>query len=175
MPDHLGPVREEMQAAVAAAPEEDGEEQLDLLPDPMAGLVENEAVSRRVRGRNKRDQELVDVYRRMGYRTPMERWFVLANMPVDELAKALSCKLIEAFDRQQRILEALAPYCHARAPIAVDAGEGVGGLVIIQGDGSTVQVAQRFDPRGEPVEPQNSADPGAVLDASVLDASEKSE
>lgn len=65
-----------------------------------------------------------------------------AMMPPDLLAQELGCSKLEAFDRWQRLQEALAPYLHQQMPRAVDVQGATAGILIL-GD-LTVQQRERI-------------------------------
>jgi len=143
-------------------------EHAGLQPGPGDGGVseagaqsEGEVDARRGPGRppgatNRRTQDWVD-YILARYRSPL---IVLAEMfsrPVGQLAKELDCTRAEALRYQIAAAKELAPYVHAKMPVAVQIdGKGVVQLVI-----ETV---------GEVAKPITGEDDGSVhLDAEVID------
>ena len=83
------------------------------------------AEARRGRGRpkgarNRRTAEMLEFLERLGYEPPMLKLARIAAADTRTMATALGCRKLEAFDRQQRALEALLPYWHQKLPQALE-------------------------------------------------------
>jgi hypothetical protein len=100
---------------------------LDRQPD-LLGLPMNprraEAIARRGAGRppgarNKRSEDVARwIVEEIG--DPLIRQAILATMPVEELAAAASCTVMEAIAEQRLAATLVLPYIHRRQPVAVD-------------------------------------------------------
>jgi hypothetical protein len=81
---------------------------------------------------NKRTEAMRDLYLRLGLPHPMLKMGQALAMPVEELAKALSCEKLDAFEIQRKIAADLMPYLESKMPTQVvgEAGEALPVLVI---------------------------------------------
>jgi hypothetical protein len=58
------------------------------------------------------------------YRSPLEVLAETFTRPVDELAKALGCKRLEAYQLQLQAARELAPYVHKKMPVEIAGADG---------------------------------------------------
>lgn len=106
-------------AAVADLPAE--ADQVDL---PLVPVAEHEAMPApssggRPGGSVARKTAEWQAYMLARYRSPLVVLAETFSRSVEELAQALGCTRLEAFDRQLRAADALAPFIHSRMPAAV--------------------------------------------------------
>jgi hypothetical protein len=96
-------------------------EQLDLLGLPVRATVDGapRGPGRPIGARNKRTVEFAK-FLLSRYASPLEVLAQMAVAPAAELARALSCSALEAFQEKRHAAIALAPYLHERQPIAVN-------------------------------------------------------
>lgn len=115
----------EVAQAVEAVSDRLAGEQLTLasIDELLNQATPQAAAARRGRGRpkgarNRRTAEMLEFLERLGYEPPMLKLARIAAADTRTMATALGCRRIEAFDRQQRALEALLPYWHQKLPQA---------------------------------------------------------
>jgi hypothetical protein len=101
------------------APDDGEGEQGDLLGLPTPdGMEPSRGPGRPPGRRNRRTEERAN-YLLSRYPSPLEGLAQIAAMPVAELAKRLGCTPLEALQEQRLSRIALAPYVHARMPVAI--------------------------------------------------------
>jgi hypothetical protein len=90
-------------------------------PGPTPGTAEPSVGKggRPAGARNRRTQEWVD-FIGARYRSPLVVLAEIYSRPVEDLAKALGCKKLEAFQLQLEAAKQLAPYLHQKLPLAVE-------------------------------------------------------
>lgn len=77
------------------------------------------SVGRPVGQRNVRNQRVAD-YLLARYRDPLEGLVQMAGLSVGDLAAALGCSKLEAFQEKRQCAVAALPYLHQRQALAVD-------------------------------------------------------
>lgn len=111
--------------SVLEAEEEPESAQLELLGAPITKeVIEMREEERRGPGRpkgsaNKRTTELA-AYLLSRYTSPIEVLAQIATAHVGQLAKSINCTKLEALQEKRLAAIALAPYLHAKMPVAVD-------------------------------------------------------
>lgn len=138
------------------------EDQLDMLPlAPSAGAkqapVDRRGPGRPAGARNKRTQEWAD-YLLARYTSPLVGLAEIANRPVTQLARELSCGHLDAAKLQMAAMTKLAEYVHQKQPTAVELGDGNQTLTLVIGQLPPVETVPReaLEPdaiviEGEPV------------------------
>jgi hypothetical protein len=108
-------------------PDEDGAEQLDLLPlsQPDSGKdaqkkgIQSKGPGRPPGARNK-STEAWQQYLLSKYPSPVEGLMATYSRPVADLARELGCSRYRAFQIQQKAMETVAPYVHKKQPMAIE-------------------------------------------------------
>jgi hypothetical protein len=104
-------------------PPTDEAQQLDLIgaekPEEFAARIERRGPGRPPGARNKRTQEWAEFLLARNA-SPLEVLMQIANARVDDLARQLGCKRLEALQEKRLAAIALVPYLHQKMPLAVD-------------------------------------------------------
>ena len=107
--------------------EDDGTEQLDLLPlsQPDSGReAQNRGIKSQGPGRppgsRNNSTEAWSQYLLSKYPSPVEGLMATYSRPVRDLARELGCSILDAFKIQQKAMEAAAPYVHKKQPMAIE-------------------------------------------------------
>ena len=75
------------------------------------------------------------------YRSPLIALAETYSRPVEELARALGCSRLEAFQLQQAAAKELAPYLHSKMPLAIQAeGAAMAPIVLAMTPGLAAQI-----------------------------------
>lgn len=83
---------------------------------------------------NKRNAQMRDLYLRMGLPHPLLWQGQLLQRGVDQLAKDLDCKAIEAAELLAKVADRIAPYIEGKQPTAIKVEGGAGLPVLVLGE-----------------------------------------
>lgn len=119
--------RRDLAAERAAEFEADPQPMLALTPSAAQAVEAGPAPAPGERGAgrppgatNKRTQDWIEYYQRLGFQDPMRFLLEVMHRPVETLAAELGCTRKEAFDSMIAAARELQPYWHQKQPIAVE-------------------------------------------------------